>query len=130
MKGKVLALDYGTKHVGVASGNFELGIAFPRDVIDNKGQDSLVLEILKLVGDLEVLKIVVGLPLSEGEDENPIMAEVRSFVEKLKASGLDVEFIDERYSSFEAANKFGRAKKDDAQAAQVILQRYFDKNVS
>ncbi len=125
-KGKVLALDYGSKRIGVASGDLEHGIAFPRDIIENKGD--IFGKILSLCEELDVVLVVVGLPLSmeQQQEENPLMREVSSFVEKLRARGLEVALLDERLSSFEASQKIGRKQGVDAQAAQVILQRYFD----
>lgn len=139
-KGKVLALDYGSKRVGIATGDFEDKIAFPRDVILNKGVDELVSTILKVAEELGVVLIVVGLPLNMEKDhfENRVMQDVRYFVKELKEEldeKIKVEFLDERLSSFEAGQilknetfpsdrqKLGK----DAYEAQVILQRFFDK---
>ena len=130
-KGKVLAIDYGTKRVGIATGDLELKMAFPRTIIENKGD--LFHDILNFVNELDVKLIVIGLPLNmeEGHKENPIMKEVVSLVEKLEKEGLQVETIDERLSSFEAKDltkdlKKGYSQRLDAHAAQIILQRYFD----
>lgn len=137
--GKVLALDYGKKRVGVASGDAGFSIAFPRAVIENKGVDKLVVEIRELCAELEVNTVVVGLPLNmdrENED-NEMVQEVRYFVKELRnvLGDINVEFFDERLSSFEAnallddaREKAGKEKLGkDAYAAQVILQRFFDK---
>jgi len=136
---KVLALDYGTKRVGVATGEADFRIAFPRAVIENKGVEGLIEEINRLCEELEVDTIVVGLPLNmdEEHEENEMMQEVRYFVKELreKVEGIDVELFDERLSTFEgkdlmrdAKNKSGKEELGrDAYAAQVILQRFFDK---
>lgn len=124
-KGKVLAIDYGSKRIGVASGDLEFKIAFPRDVLENKGD---IVGLLKaLCDELEVVLLVVGLPLSmqESQASNPLLKEVNKFVERLKKF-VEVELVDERLSSFEAREKMDGARQVDAQAAQVILQRYFD----
>ncbi len=130
-KGKVLAIDYGTKRVGIATGDLELKMAFPRTIIKNKGD--LFHDILDFVNELDVKLIVIGLPLNmeEGHKENPIMKDVVKLVEKLEKEGLQVETVDERLSSFEAEGltkppKKGYNRRLDAHAAQIILQRYFD----
>lgn len=125
-KGKVLALDYGTKRIGVASGDLEHKIAFPRDVILNKGD--VIARIFDLCKELDIVLVVVGWPLQMQEErsDNPIMAELKRFVAKLEAMGLKVEFLDERLSSFEAKELTGQSRNVDAHAAQIILQRYFD----
>ena len=137
--GKVLALDYGKKRVGVASGDADFRIAFPRAVIENKGLDKLVVEVKELCVELEVDTVVVGLPLNmdREEEDNEMMQEVRYFVKELRnvLGDINVEFFDERLSSFEAKDllddaneKAGKEKLGkDAYAAQVILQRFFDK---
>lgn len=123
MKGKVLAIDYGRKVVGLASGDLEVGLAFPRDVIRNRGVNLLVEEILKVVAELEVVRVVVGMP-SEGS----VRRDIEAFVALLRARGLDVALVNEDNSSVEAGQMFGEAGavgRMDANAAQVILQRWF-----
>lgn len=141
LKGKVLSIDYGKRHVGIATGDFEFKIAFPRVVLFNSGIEGLVKEIVNICNELQVVFIVIGLPLNMRADdfENAIMKDIRLFVEELKKSletGVEIEFFDERLSSFEAdelvsemANKFGKTEKleQDAYAAQIVLQRFFDK---
>jgi len=51
---------------------------------------------------------------------------VRTLAEALGREGLDVELVDERLSSFEAKQRSGKRRDVDAEAAQIILQRYFD----
>lgn len=136
MNVKVLALDYGTKRIGIASGDRGMGIAFPRDIVDNN--PAVFDKIEKLCVDLDVKIVIIGLPLSAKEEyaENKVMKSLRVFVDMLKKRldllNVEIEYVDERFSSFEASavtGKSGLSKKDklDAHAAQVILQRYFDK---
>ncbi|MFH1284220.1 MAG: Holliday junction resolvase RuvX [Candidatus Peregrinibacteria bacterium] len=140
-KGKILALDYGAKRVGVASGDSEAGIAFPRCVISNNGILRLVEDIVALCVELDVRTIVIGLPLNMTEDqiENRIMPDVKKLADELgrELDKVDVMFYDERLSSFEADELMNEAEKSygkkplgrDAYAAQVILQRFFDNNL-
>lgn len=134
---KILALDYGTKHIGLATGDLEIGIAFPRDVFENK--EGVAGKICALCEELGVKKVIVGMPLSmeEGQKENSIVGEVKGFVkeleEKLFEEGVEIELFDERLSSFEAERLTGKSARKggerlDAHAAQIILQRWFDKN--
>ena len=139
-KGKVLAIDYGSKRIGTATGDFEVGVAFPRSVIQNVSRSKVLSEIESMVGELSIETIVVGLPLKmeDGQQENRIMNDVRFFVDKLKKKfpEIDVQLFDERLSSFEAdqlikdLEKSGNEKAlgRDAYAACVILQRFFDNN--
>lgn len=132
-KGKVLAIDYGSKRIGVASGDLEVKIAFPRIVIENKSMGSVMEKLLRICKELDVKMIVIGLPLriEEEQKENKIMQGVRIFAKKLKNTLKDVEIvlIDERLSSFEAdelMRQYNLTGPDDLYAAQIILQRFFD----
>lgn len=110
--------------VGIASGDLEIGIAFPRSVIVNKGPGFLVEEILRLCGELEVVLVVVGVP----QAGNDIVAEIEDFGRLMEVRGLDVKYVDEDFSSLEARQKMEGFAVDrhDANAAQIILQRFFD----
>ncbi len=127
-KGKVLALDYGSKHIGIATGDLEFMIAFPRSEISNTGVDAVVSEVVGLCEELSVVLIVLGLPLSmkEGQVDNPILVAIKVLAKRLVEAGYPVEFVDERLTSFEAKNLVGKREKVDSVAAQLILQRYFD----
>ena len=122
---KVLALDYGTKRVGVASGEADFRIAFPRAVIENKGVEGLVEEINRLCEELEVDTIVVGLPLNmdEEHEENEMMQEVRHFVKELRerVGDIDVELFDERLSTFEGKDLMRDAENKPAATSKYQL---------
>lgn len=137
MKGKVLAVDYGTKRVGVATGDLEFKIAFPRMVLRNKGDKVLIEDLKAIIEELGVSVVVVGLPLcmEDEYEENEILGKVRGFVELFEkmVNGVKFELFDERLSSFEADSliddlilKGDKSIGRDAYAAQVILKRYFD----
>ena len=144
-KGKVLALDYGKKRIGLASGDLGLRIASPQGVFESKNLDFAIGRILDFCVKWEVKKIVVGLPVSMDDGKENLMSEtVRHFEQILKEAlskskeeelrNIEVLLFDERLSSFEAdklmidAGKTTRDKKEyrDCYAACVILQRFFD----
>lgn len=132
-KGKVLAIDYGSKRIGVASGDLGVKIAFPRIVIENKSMGFVMEKLLRICKELDVKMIVIGLPLrmEEEQKENKIMQGVKIFAKKLKNTLKDVKIvlIDERLSSFEAdelMKQYNLTGPDDFYAAQIILQRFFN----
>lgn len=137
--GKVLGVDFGTKRVGLATGEADFCIAFPRDVILNRGISILVRDIVEISSELEISLIVVGLPLNSGskQNSNRVITDVRYFVKKLREEcDTEVVLFDEEFSSFEADELMKEAQESgdkkilgrDAYAAQVILQRFFDRS--
>lgn len=132
--GRVLALDPGTRRVGLAVSD-PLGItAQPRGVLDATDPE-LLARIGRLAGDLDVELIVVGLPVSLSGAEGPAAAAARGFAaEVAEATGLPVELRDERFTSVSAervlieAGLPGRRRRAvrDGVAAAVLLQSYLD----
>ncbi|MBT3704893.1 Holliday junction resolvase RuvX [Candidatus Peregrinibacteria bacterium] len=138
---KVLGVDYGSKRVGIASGDLSNKIAFPKEVLTNKDADQLLSDLLNLCEDEGYGVVIFGAPFHMNDEESSIYKEVASFVKKFeKASverglGLEVELLDERLSSFEAdqlmddfKGKKVRMKEGDRDmlAAKVILERWFE----
>lgn len=135
-----MALDYGKKRVGVATGDLALRMAFPKDVIENKNRAFLLSEIIKLCDEVKPVLVLLGLPLNMDDKllENKMLVEVKKFqvdLERLlKSKDIDLKLFDERLTSFEAEkllSESGISSRDfrsssDAVAAQLILQRYFD----
>lgn len=132
--GRVLALDPGTRRVGVAVSD-PLGItAQPHSVLDAEDPD-LMGQIARLGADLGVERIVVGLPVSLNGTEGPAAATARTFAAAVAgATGLPVDLADERFTSVSAervlveAGLSGRRRRAvrDRVAAAVLLQAYLD----
>lgn len=132
--GRVLALDPGTRRVGVAVSD-PLGItAQPHSVLDAEDPD-LMGQIARLGADLGVGRIVVGLPVSLNGTEGPAAAAARTFAAAVAgATGLPVDLADERFTSVSAervlveAGLSGRRRRAvrDRVAAAVLLQAYLD----
>lgn len=132
--GRVLALDPGTRRVGVAVSD-PLGItAQPHSSLDAE-DPGLMGQIARLGADLGVERIVVGLPVSLNGTEGPAAAAARTFAAAVAgATGLPVDFADERFTSVSAervlveAGLSGRRRRAvrDRVAAAVLLQAYLD----
>lgn len=123
---KYLGLDYGAKRIGVAVSNAEGTIAFPRFTVENNA--GALDTIKQLATDEKVAAIVMGDTRSYGGAENPITEEAELFGAALAgALAVPLERAYEVASSVEAARFAPDGKQhDDAAAAAVILQRYFD----
>ncbi len=99
---KILAIDYGTKRVGVAIGDSELKIAKPLCVLKN---DKHVLDhIKKLIKEYSIERIVLGNPLKPSGGKSKMSEAVEEFADYLRneMKGIDIILWDERYTSEEA----------------------------
>jgi putative holliday junction resolvase len=122
----ILGIDFGLKRIGIAVGNTEERIAFPREVLQN---DTNFIRLLKQVIQKDTIKrIVLGLPTMLSGEESSMTHEVYAFAEHLeKECMLPIYFEEERLST--QAIKSGTVKKKhiDAASAALILQTYLDR---
>ena len=133
--GRLLALDYGARKVGIALCD-EMGIAVqPAPALANKGRRDLVARIRRLVEQYSIEGVVIGLPLNMDGTAGESAAKARKFMQTLEAElNLPLTAIDERLTTVEAAELWKkmsprRQKKYrsvDSLAAALILQRYLD----
>lgn len=139
---RILALDPGKVRVGVAVSD-ELGMyAHPRKAVTARTPADAIREVARLVSDLGVSEVVVGLPLTLSGDRGAQAEQTRRFVEKLRAAvSVPVREVDERLSSAHAGRlvpgdeaRLARAKTPkerrdgslDSAAAAVLLQSVLD----
>jgi putative Holliday junction resolvase len=132
---KVLAVDYGSRRIGLAVGNTLTRVATPLGQVAAANRRVVLDEIVKRVGEFEVERIVVGYPLNMDGSRGPACAAVDRFVGFLrKRLALPVDLVDEKLSSFAAEELAKEMEPDfrkrksflDSMAAQVILQNYFE----
>src|SRR5262249_9426701 len=131
-RGRLLAVDYGERRIGLAISDPSGTIASPAGVIVRRpGKRPPVAEIVRRAEALEAKGFVVGLPLDGNGDDTPRSREVRSVAEALgKRTGLPVELVDERYTTaaaLRAIREMRGTTRDrkgdvDALAATVLLQ--------
>ena len=136
--GTVLAFDFGVKRIGVAIGEALLGRARALTTIAAEDNATRFAAIARLIGEWQPQQLVLGLPLAEDGAGHELTARVRRFAHQLEGRfHLPVALIDERYSSREADARLAarglswqkRKQELDAEAAQIILQDYFDARV-
>lgn len=129
----VMALDVGEKRIGVALSDPLGSFAIPLLTLDNPA--SFIEDIMRLVKEYGVERIVAGLPISMDDSLGSQAQKVLAFVEGLtKVSPVPVETWDERLSTvaadhamFESGTKRDKRKQHrDALAASFILQSYLD----
>ncbi|MBZ5548538.1 MAG: Holliday junction resolvase RuvX [Acidobacteriia bacterium] len=133
--GRVLALDVGSKRIGVAVTD-PLGItAQGLETIQRQNKRKDLETLGRLLKDYEVREIVVGLPLRLSGAEGTQSEKMRRFARDLESHfGLTVHLWDERWTSTEAnrllretelsIEKRGRAV--DRMAAILILQSWME----
>ena len=102
---RLMGLDYGNVHVGVALSD-ELGMtAYPLEVIKRKDSNKLrktFARIEEIAREYKVDKIIIGLPLNMDDSESEISKTVIDFSENIKRrTGLPVELWDERLSTLD-----------------------------
>lgn len=135
----VLALDFGLKRIGIASGDTLTRTAHPRGTASNGpgGPDWAALQ--KVIDELRPARLAVGEPYNADGSASPLTATARRFAAELKQrSSLPVDLVDERWSSQDAEERLREARASglrgkrvnkadvDATAAAVILERWFE----
>ena len=135
----LLAFDFGERHIGVAVGDTETGLACTAGHISAQGNAKRMAAIDALIREWSPELLVVGLPLALDGTEQGITARARHFARQLAARfRLPVDFADERLSSVDAeqtlriAGRGGRKHKHlvHAEAARILLQEYFDEHAA
>jgi len=130
-----LAVDYGTKRIGLAASN-SLGIVSPLDFLENNSQK--IKKLRAIIQERNIKKIILGLPIALSGQEELAAQKVRKFAGELAVLAVPVEFIDERLSTA-AAHKMmlqynlggrERRQKVDSLTACILLEDYLrGKNV-
>ena len=130
-----LALDIGSKRIGVAVSDLTGLYAFPLTTILRKNISDDIDKINKLLIEKEAKELIIGLPISLSGNEG-IQAEIVRSFGKLLDDNIDIPifYVDERYSSVQAEDRLINAgvspsrnrKRIDAAAAAIILQSYLD----
>jgi putative Holliday junction resolvase len=131
-RGRVLAVDYGEKRVGLALSDPSRTIASPLGhIVRRAGKRPPVAELVRRAAEHEARAFVLGLPLDENGDDTPRATEVRAIALELeKRTGLPVSLVAERYTTAAALRTVremggstrGRKGDVDALAATILLQ--------
>ena len=127
----ILAIDFGTRRIGLAIAESTTSQAFPLDIIKRDALNRDLARIKLQIEGRDVTQLVVGLPLNMDGTEGSSALAARKFGGHLGAYlGLPVDYCDERLTSFEVrqrlADQTGRRRKTaiDALAATVILEEW------
>ena len=130
--GRLLAIDWGERRIGLALSDPSGTIASPAGfIVRRPGKRPPLAELVRRAAELEARGFVVGLPLDgEGED-TPRATEARAVAAELeKRTGLPVQLLDERFTTAAALRAVremggstrGRKGDVDSLAATMLLQ--------
>lgn len=125
----VIALDVGTKRIGVATADSNLPIAVPLMTIEVDGTEVEVIG--QLVKEYSADTIVVGYPRNQSGDPTEQTGLAEAFAERLRQFG-EIIFQDESLTSVMAEDRLKAGSKPyekgdiDMLAAAIILQDYLE----
>ena len=127
---KVMALDIGTKRIGIALSDYLLMIANGHSYVSREPEEKAIEEISRIAKENNVKKIVIGLPLNMDNSEGFQAENCKEFAKKIK--NYEIIFEDEKLTSETAkeniSNKKIDFKKDkglvDIESACIILEQY------
>ncbi len=131
--GRLLALDLGTKHVGVAVSDQLQFTVRPVCVLQRGGWKKFLKQIINFLEEFDAVGLVLGLPLEFDGSESEMSAEARRVARNFSLSVKVPVFLqDERVSSYDAKGyltKLGLSEKEiwervDSEAAAIILSDF------
>ena len=134
--GRLLAIDYGARRVGLALSDPLKMIASPYRTIINNNNTILIEEIETIIAAEDIELTIVGLPLGMAGQKTEQTKKVEEFVDKLTDRGIIIKYEDERWSSVAAKRSMKEQNiksgynKDlvDQTAAAIFLQQYLDRH--
>jgi putative Holliday junction resolvase len=132
--GAVLAIDYGTRRVGLAVTDATRTYVFPRETMRRSTPAAEAAQLAALCRDDAVELLAVGLPINADGTHGPMTEAARAYAAVLTAAlGVPHVFVDERYTSQEAEEYLRQTYPKDTRkrrrmrdrAAAVIILRTF-----
>lgn len=131
----ILAFDYGRRRIGVAVGQTITASASPLGVVSNDYSGPDQEKIASLIKEWRPSRLVVGMPAHADGSASDMQNFVNQFIETLAVFEIEIDTVDERFTSIEAeaqlkdaraAGARGRITKEsiDSAAAVLIAERY------
>lgn len=133
MRMRIMAIDYGDAHTGVAISDPTGFMAGTTTTIHSRKAEVVLEELCKIVEQYQVEELVMGFPRNMDGSEGPRADLYREFADKVEeATGLKPVLWDERRTTIDAhrilfesgQNAKKRKKTVDAVAAALILEGY------
>ena len=130
---KIMAIDYGDAHTGIAISDATGTLAGFSTVINSRRAETVAQEICALIPQHGVTELVLGYPKNMDGTVGPRAEKAAAFVQTLRQlTGLPVTLWDERRTTIDAHNILfnngqnakKRKKTVDAVAAALMLEGY------
>jgi len=132
---RVLAIDHGSKRIGIGISDETRTIAQPLEFIPSEPFDKFLERLKQIIREKEVGLVLVGIPRNMDGSYGPAALKVQEFIAVLKdAIPIAIKPWDERLTSAQA-NRFlieadvrrsKRKEKVDKTAAAILLQSFLD----
>jgi len=131
-----MALDYGTRRIGIAISDAEGSFAFPAAGLASQGRSRDLEALQQLATERGVQRVVVGLPIHMSGQKGETAQAAEEFANAVSnKTGLPVEMFDERWTTQAAErslaeSKSGRRKRRevvDSAAATLLLQTWLER---
>jgi putative Holliday junction resolvase len=132
---RILALDHGTKRIGVAVSDETKTIAQPLEYISAEPFADFLARLKQLLVEKEIDLVLIGLPRNMDGSYGPAALKAREFAAVLQSTvGLPLQTWDERLTTAQAqrflieggVRRKDRKEKVDKTAAAILLQSYLD----
>jgi putative Holliday junction resolvase len=132
---RILALDHGTRRIGLAISDETAVIARPLQFLAAEPRADFLRRLQEIIDSRQVGEIVVGLPRNMNGTYGPAAEQVRAFVAVLeKVLTISVKTWDERLTTVQASRMLietgvrreKRKERVDEIAAAILLQSYLD----
>lgn len=133
--GRVAGVDFGTVRIGVAVSDSDRILSSPYETYVRKTPSRDAEYFKRLVSEERITKFVLGLPIHLSGDLSEKAQEVLEFGRWLiETTGIEIDYIDERYTSVEAEKLLRdarltdkkRKERRDKLAAHLILTAYLE----
>jgi len=132
---RILALDHGTRRIGVAVSDETKTIAQPLEYIPAEPHEGFVARLKALLAEKEIELVLLGMPRNMDGTYGPAAQKVQAFADALKTEmTVPIKMVDERLTSVMAnrvliqgnVRRDKRKEKVDKMAAAILLQSYLD----
>ncbi|MGI8810963.1 MAG: Holliday junction resolvase RuvX [Pyrinomonadaceae bacterium] len=135
-RGRIFALDPGTKRIGLAVCDELQMLSRALKILQRTSWKKLLVDVRSQLIDLDAVALVIGLPYNFDGTESEMSGEARNMAAKFQLSlAIPIFLQDERASSYEARGRMWakgpKANKKmsyvDADAASIILADFLDR---